>query len=51
VIGFLNAKNFGPKEIHIQIFEVCGEGPMNEGKFRQWCRLFKKGRTNVHYEE
>jgi len=24
---------------------------MNEGKLRKWCRLFKKGRTNMHKEE
>ena len=24
---------------------------MSESKFRQWCRLFKEGRKNVHEEE
>jgi hypothetical protein len=30
---------------------VYGEGGMKEGNVREWCRLFKKGRSNVHYEE
>jgi len=51
VIRFLNAKNYGPKEIHRKVFEVCGRGPMNEGKLRKSCRLFKKRRTNMHEEE
>jgi len=51
VIGFLNAKNNGPKENHRQIFEVCGKGPMNEGKLRKSCPLFKKGRADMHEEE
>jgi transposase len=24
---------------------------MSEGTVRQWCRMFKDGRTNVHEEE
>jgi hypothetical protein len=24
---------------------------MSEGTVRQWCRMFKDGRTNVHDEE
>jgi transposase len=24
---------------------------MNEGTVRQWCRMFKDGRTDVHDEE
>jgi transposase len=24
---------------------------MSEGSARQWCRMFKDGRTDVHYEE
>jgi transposase len=51
VIRFLNAKNVRPAEIHRQIVEVYGEGVMNEGNVRKWCRLFIEGRTNVHDEE
>jgi hypothetical protein len=51
VIRFLNAKNVQLVEIHRQIVEVYGEGIMNEGNVRKWCRLFNKGRTNVHDEE
>jgi hypothetical protein len=30
---------------------VYGQNVMSEGTVRQWCRMFKDGRTNVHDEE
>jgi hypothetical protein len=52
VVRFLNAESVSPAaEIHRQIVEVHGEGAINEGSVRKWCRLFKEGRTNVHDEE
>jgi hypothetical protein len=30
---------------------VYGRNVMNDGTVRQWCRMFKDGRTNVHDEE
>lgn len=51
MIRFLKAKNVRPVKIHWQIVEVYGEGAVNEGNVRKWCRLFKEGRPNVHDEE
>jgi hypothetical protein len=51
VIRFLNDENFRPAEIHRQIADVHGEGTMQEGNTRKWCRLFKEGSINVHDEE
>jgi hypothetical protein len=30
---------------------VYGPNVMSEGAVRQWCRMFKDGRTNVHDEK
>jgi transposase len=30
---------------------VYGRNVMSEGTVRQWCGMFKDGRTNVHDEE
>jgi len=51
IMRFLNTKNVRLAEIWRRIVEVCGEGAMNGGNVRKWCRLFKEGRTNVHDEE
>lgn len=51
VIGILKAKNSRPAEIHGQTVEVHGEGGVNRGNVRKWCRLFKESRTNVREEE
>ena len=51
VIRFLVAKNCKASEIHRQLCEVYGPDVMSEGGVRQWCRMFKNGRTNVHDEE
>jgi hypothetical protein len=47
MIRFVRAKYVRPAEIHRQIVEEYGEGAINEGCLRKWCRLFKHGRTNV----
>jgi hypothetical protein len=52
VIHCLHAKNMSAAEIHRQLCAVVyGENVMSEGTVRQWCRMFKEGRTNVHGEE
>jgi hypothetical protein len=51
MVRFLAAKNFKAAEIHHQLCEVYGENVMSAGGVRQWCRMFKNGRTNVHDEE
>jgi hypothetical protein len=39
-------------EIHRELCpEVYVQNVMSEGTVRQWCRMFKDGRTNVHDEE
>ena len=50
-ISFLNVKNIRPAEIPRQFVEAYGEGVINKGNVRKWCRLFKVGKTNVLEEE
>jgi len=50
VIGFLNARNVLPSEIHHQICQVYGENAMSDGMVRKWVRMFNEGRENVHNE-
>jgi transposase len=38
-------------ENHRELCAVYGQTVMSEGTVRQWCRMFKDGRTNVHNEE
>jgi hypothetical protein len=39
-------------EIHRELrAAVYGQNVMSEGNVRQWCRMFKDERTNVHDEE
>jgi hypothetical protein len=38
-------------EIHRELCMVYGQNVMSEGNIRQWCRMFKDGRKNVHDEE
>jgi hypothetical protein len=33
------------------VFTVYGQNVMSEGTVRQWCKMFKDGRTDVHNEE
>ena len=51
VIRFLLVENHRPIEIHRQLCKVYGNNVMSEGGVRQWCVMFKNGRTNVHDEE
>lgn len=48
---FRNAKNVRLAKIHRGIAEVFGEGAMNRGNVRKWCRLFEESRYNVHDEK
>jgi hypothetical protein len=38
-------------EIHRKLCAVYGQNIVSEGTARQWCRMFKDGRTNVHDEK
>jgi hypothetical protein len=51
VINILNAKNFCPAQIYRQVCEVYGENAMSDGMVRRWCRMFSRGRTNVHDDD
>jgi transposase len=51
VIRFLHAKNMSAAEIHRELCAVYGHNIMRRGTLRQWCRIFKDGRTDVHDEE
>jgi hypothetical protein len=44
-LRFLNVKNVRPAEIHIYMIAT------NDGNVKNWCWLFKEGKTNVHDEE
>jgi len=50
VIGFLNARNLPPSEIHHQICQVYGDNEKSDGMVRKWVRMFNEGRENVHDE-
>jgi hypothetical protein len=52
VIRFLHAKNTRAAEIHSELCAaVFGQNVISEEALRQWRRMFKDGRTNVHDEE
>jgi transposase len=51
VIRFLHANNISAAEIHLELCAVRGQNIMSEGTVRQWCRMFKDGRTNAQDEE
>ena len=51
MIRFLLVETHKPIEIHWQLCKVYGNKVMSEGGVRQWCIMFKNGRTNVHDEE
>jgi hypothetical protein len=38
------------EEIHCELCAVYGQNVMSDGSVRQWCRILKDGRTNVHNE-
>jgi hypothetical protein len=49
---FLQAKNMNAAEIHLKLFTaIYGQNVQSEGTVRQWCRMFKDGRENVHDQE
>ena len=50
VIHFLQAEGHSAAEIHRRMSKVYGENFMSDGSVREWCRKFKKGRTDVHDE-
>jgi hypothetical protein len=45
VTRFLSGTNVCLVEIHMWIVEMLGEGSMNRGNMRKWCRLLKEGST------
>jgi hypothetical protein len=47
----IHAKNMSAVEIRRELCMVYGQNVMGEGTVRQWCRMFKDGRTGVHNEE
>jgi hypothetical protein len=51
VIRFHHAKIMSAAEICLELCTVYGQNVMSEGTVRQWCRMLKDGRTNVHDEE
>jgi hypothetical protein len=52
VTHFLHAKNMSTVEIHRELCAaVYGQNIMSQGNIRQWCKMFKDERTNVHDEE
>jgi hypothetical protein len=51
IICFLHAENKSGTEIHRELCADNGQNVMSEGTVRQWCRMFKEGRTNVHVVE
>jgi hypothetical protein len=50
-IYFLHAKNMRAMEIRCELCVIYGQNVMSEGSVRQWCRMFKDGRTDVHNAE
>ncbi|GBM70470.1 hypothetical protein AVEN_188217-1 [Araneus ventricosus] len=50
VIRFLWAKKLSAADIHRELCAVYGPNIMSEGVVRQWVRVFKDGRTNIHDE-
>jgi transposase len=52
VIHFLHTKNMSAAETHGELCVAAyNQNVMSEETVRQWCRVFKDGRTNVHDEE
>jgi hypothetical protein len=51
VVRFLHDKNLSAAEIQRELCAVYGQNIMSEGSVRQWCRMFKGGRRDVHDEE
>jgi transposase len=51
VIRFLQAKDMSATEIHHELCTIYEQNVISEETVRQWCRMFKDGRINVHNEE
>jgi transposase len=52
VVCYLHAKNMSASEIHYELSAaVYFQNVMGEGSVRQWRRMFKDGRPNVHDEQ
>jgi hypothetical protein len=51
VIRVCLAKNMNAVDIHHELCVVYGQNVVNEGTLRQWCSMFKDGRTNARDEE
>jgi hypothetical protein len=50
-IRFLHTKNMIAAEIDCELMSNLCQNVLSEGNIRQWCRIFKNGRKNVHDEE
>jgi hypothetical protein len=50
VICFLQAEDHSAAEIHCRMTAVYGPNFMSDKCFREWCRKFHDGRTDVHDE-
>ena len=50
VIRFLQAEGHSTAEIHRRMSAVYGPNFMSDKCVREWCRKFRDGRTDVHYE-
>jgi hypothetical protein len=48
VVRFLDAKTISAAEMHRELCAVYDQNVMSEETVRQWSRMFKDGRTNVH---
>jgi hypothetical protein len=38
-------------EIHFELGAVCIQNALSKETVRQWCRVFRGGRINIHDEE
>jgi hypothetical protein len=51
VFCFLQARNISAAEIRRELCAVYCQNVMSEGTVRQWCRMLKDGRKNIHDEK
>ena len=50
MIRFLHAEGQSAAEIHHRLCLVYGDNVMSDSCVREWCRIFRDGRTDVHDE-
>ena len=50
VIRFLHVEGQSAAEIHHRLCLVYGDNVMSDSCVREWCRIFRDGRTDVHDE-